>query len=165
MAGLDGFEEFVTVASSSLLKFGQALTGDTDGARDLVQEALTRMAERWDKQSFDAPTAYARTTMVRLNIDRFRRLRNEARAASLESCGAEQRYQPGSKEEGDWLLSALRYLSPNQRTALALRFVDEMEIDEIAQCMKCRPGTARSHLSRGIGRLRAASPTSIVVEE
>ncbi|HEY9290744.1 MAG TPA: SigE family RNA polymerase sigma factor [Microlunatus sp.] len=157
MTGLEGFERFVRDRSSDLLRYGCALTGDGDAAQDLVQEALTRMAERWSKQSFDDPAAYARTVMVRLNVDRYRRLRRETPALETGT-RPEGRDPTAGGVHDDWLLPALRYLSANQRTALALRFVEDLEVDEIARRMGCRPGTARSHLSRGLSRLREAWP-------
>lgn len=71
------FADFAAVQGGPLLGFAHALTADPHDAWDLTQETLARMGERWGRSRFDEPAAYARTVMVRLDIDRIRRLRRE----------------------------------------------------------------------------------------
>jgi RNA polymerase sigma factor (sigma-70 family) len=89
--------------------------------------------------------------MVRLNIDRIRRLKREIpllvrpeRAAPVELVG----------ELDGWLVEALATLTPRQRTALALRYVEDLDVRTIAERMGCSEGTVKSQLSRGTERLR-----------
>jgi RNA polymerase sigma-70 factor (sigma-E family) len=145
------FDEFVDAESSRLLGLAYALTGNPHDAWDLVQETLARVGARWIRLRDEQPAAYARTVLVRLNIDRLRRLRRELpvawsrdRAAPVVDSGAAD----------EWLIEALATLSPKQRTALALRIADDLEIAAIAQRMGCSVGTVKSHLSRGLARLR-----------
>jgi len=44
-------------------------------AWDLLQEAVIRVAARWDDLKDQNPGGYASTVMSRLNVDRFRRAR------------------------------------------------------------------------------------------
>ena len=44
--------------------------------------------------------------------------------------------------------------SPQQRAIFALRFVDEMPLEEIARTMGLRTGTVKAHLSRAVTKLR-----------
>ena len=53
-----------------------------------------------------------------------------------------------------WLVEALGTLTPRQRTALALRYVEDLDVRTIAQRMGCSEGTVKSQLSRGTERLR-----------
>ena len=146
-----GFAEFAAAQSRPLLGLAHALTANPHDAWDLTQETLVRMGERWGRMHFDEPAAYARTVMVRLNIDRLRRLRRELltpdradRPAPVISVG----------ELDSWLIEALRTLTPRQRTALALRYVEDLDVRTIAQRMGCSEGTVKSQLSRGTERLR-----------
>ena len=110
------------------------------------------MGERWGRTRFDEPAAYARTVMVRLNIDRIRRLRRE-----LPLLGGPRRVEPPVEVVGEteaWLVEALATLSPRQRTALALRYVEDLDVRGIAARMGCSEGTVKSQLSRGTERLR-----------
>ncbi len=146
------FADFVAASSRPLLGFAHALTANPHDAWDLTQETLARLGERWDRAQLEQPMAYARTVMVRLNIDRLRRLRRE-----LPLLGTPPEQESAAFVEGidPWLVDALATLSPRQRTAVALRFVEDLDVRTIAERMGCSEGTAKSHLSRGTERLRA----------
>ena len=145
------FADFVAAQTRPLLRLAHALTANPHDAWDLTQETLARLGERWGRTRFDEPAAYARTVMVRLNIDRIRRLRRElplfggpAEEAPVEVVG----------EADAWLVEALATLSPRQRTAIALRYVEDLDVRGIAARMGCSEGTVKSQLSRGTERLR-----------
>jgi RNA polymerase sigma-70 factor (sigma-E family) len=147
----EGFAEFAQAQAGSLLGFAHALTANPHDAWDLTQETLARIGERWGRMRFDEPAAYARTVMVRLNIDRIRRLRRELPVPHR----ADQQAPVQVVGELDgWLVEALRTLTPRQRTALALRFVEDLDVRTIATRMGCSEGTVKSQLSRGTERLR-----------
>ncbi len=145
------FEDFVAADSRRLLVLAFALTGNTHDAWDLTQETLARMAEKWTRVREDHG-AYARTVMVRLNIDRLRRLRRELPFSDPPDHAV---HVALTGEVDAWLVDGLASLSPRQRTALALRYVEDLDVASIADRMGCSVGTASSHLSRGTDRLRA----------
>jgi RNA polymerase sigma-70 factor (sigma-E family) len=144
------FEEWAGAESRRLLGLAHAMTGNPHDAWDLTQETLARVGVRWHRLHTD-PGAYARTVMSRLNIDRVRRLRRERPTDVLPD-------EPSPAQLSDgydaWLVEAMASLSPAQRTALALRHVEDLDTRQIAERMGCAEGTARSHLSRGTERLR-----------
>jgi RNA polymerase sigma factor (sigma-70 family) len=152
----DEFAGFVDVQLRPLLGLGYALTGSEHDAWDLVQEALARLGTRWGRVDILDPAAYVRMIMVRLNTDRLRRLRRELLLPSTP-----ERPAPPVTVDGvdPWLAKGLASLSPAQRTALALRFVEDLDTTQIADRMGCSTGTARSHLSRGLDRLRHHTST------
>jgi RNA polymerase sigma factor (sigma-70 family) len=45
-------------------------------------------------------------------------------------------------------------LTARQRAALVLRFYEDLSEHEVAQILKCRPGTVKSLVSRGLETLR-----------
>ena len=152
MSTEQGFADFAVAQTPSLLGLAHALAGNPHDAWDLVQETLVRMGERWGRTRLDEPAAYARTVMVRLNIDRIRRLRRE-----LPTQRSERAEQTGPRLVGEadaWLVTALATLSPRQRTALALRYVEDLDVRGIAARMSCSEGSVKSHLSRGTARLK-----------
>lgn len=150
----DEFAEFVDGQLSRLLGYARALTGNDHDAWDLVQETLVRMGRRWSRIEREGnPSAYARTTLVRINIDRHRRSTREhlvAEVPDLATQGAELGIEP-------WLLAALRNLPRKQRAALVLRYVDDLDHQGVAEVMGCAVGTARSHVSRGLAALRVVA--------
>jgi RNA polymerase sigma-70 factor (sigma-E family) len=145
----DDFAGFVDVQSSALLGLAHALTGNRHDAWDLLQETLVRVGEKWRR--IDEPAAYARTVMTRLNIDRIRRLRREL--PGLRSSEAAPGVELTGSEEA-WLVEALATLTPRQRTALALRYVEDLDVRAISDRMGCSEGTVKSQISRGTQRLR-----------
>jgi RNA polymerase sigma-70 factor (sigma-E family) len=151
------FDEFVAVELPRLLGLARALTGDEHDAWDLVQETLARVGTRWARLDHGYGTAaYARTVLVRLNIDRLRRLRREWPASRVTDRPVEPVFVDGVDP---WLAEALGSLTPRQRTAVVLRFAEDLDLAAIADHMGCSVGTVKSHLSRGLDRLRQHAPT------
>lgn len=156
------FEAFVEAETPQLLGLAHALTGNPHDAWDLVQESLARVGVRWSRLVTENPGGYARTTLVRLNIDRARRLKREVlpgavpdRPAPVEVVGP---IDP-------WLVAALAELTPQQRAAVVLRVVEDLDHAGIAERLGCSAGTARSHLSRGLSRMRELALTREEVGE
>ncbi|MFI0269193.1 SigE family RNA polymerase sigma factor [Streptomyces luteogriseus] len=151
----DGFDEFAAARWSTLLHVARLLTGgDRQRAEDLVQEALVKLWFAWPKIADQAPEAYVRTVLVRLAARSARRrwwgerpveqLPDRAGPVDVSSAVAER-----SRLEG-----ALAQLSPKQRAAVVLRYYEDLPEAQVAQALGCPVGTARSHASRGIARLR-----------
>ena len=60
---------------------------------------------------------------------------------------------------------AMGELSKQQRSALVLRYYEDLTDDEIAQLLHCKSGTVRSHLKRGIDRLRDDTGLQLTFQE
>jgi RNA polymerase sigma-70 factor (sigma-E family) len=140
------------------VRLADLLTGDRAVAEDLVQDAFVRLAGRLahlrDAGSFDA---YLRRTVVNLSHSYFRRKRVERmylkRARAMIEPDDARR--PGrSVEEREVLWSALGKLSERQRAAIVLRFYEDLSEVQVAEILRCRPGTVKSLVSRGLERLR-----------
>ena len=143
------FEEFVAVETPRLLRLAVALTGSPHDAWDLVQESLVRVGVRWRRLADGNPGGYARTTLVRLDIDRHRRARRERPRTAMPETPVELE-RPLDPE----LVAALQALPPQQRAAVVLRFLVDLDHAAIADHLGCSVGTARAHLSRGLARMR-----------
>jgi RNA polymerase sigma factor (sigma-70 family) len=101
-------------------------------------------------------------------------LRNEARAASrrplhvgldawsIPADGQESPEDQAQRHDGQARLGALLTELPDtQRTAVVLRHVVGLPYAEMAVVMGCPEGTAKSHVARGLQRLRALIPEEI----
>lgn len=155
------FAAFVDASLNKLLGFGYMLTGNKHDAWDLTQEALVRVGRGWGTRAPETPLAYTKTTMVRLNLARLRRLRREAPFSH-------QRIEPPAHEAADlpeWVGPALMGLTPKQRTVVALRFVEDLDLAAIAERLGCSVGTVKSHLSRAMTQLREHAPAPTQVSE
>lgn len=157
------FAEFVDIELPRLLNLAFALTGDHHDAWDLTQETFARVGARWSRLKESNPGGYAHTVLVRLNVDRLRRLRREALGLVLDRAAP-----PLSSrvEVDEFFLSVLSTLSPQQRTAVVLRFLADEDLQGIADQMGCSLGTAKSHLSRGMARIRERlSPDAVRIDD
>lgn len=156
----DGFEVFVQAETPRLLGLAHALTGNPHDAWDLVQEALVRVGTRWRRLAEQNPGGYARTTLVRLNVDRSRRLRREVPGVVPDEAAR----VVVDRELEPWLRAALAELTPQQRAAVVLRTVEDLDHAQIAAPLGCSVGTARTHLSRGLARMRERAAAREEVE-
>jgi len=157
---LGAFEEFVEHRLGALYRYAWVLTGNRHDAEDLVQEALTRTgASWWRVRRKDDPEGYVRTAMVRIMSNRWRRSGREELTPDPPDLGAPD---PGfERVTADAGLSAtLAGLPPRMRVVLALRYVEQLEDNEIASMLGCSPGTVRSQASRALAKLRIAAATA-----
>ena len=131
-----------------------------------MQEALCRVAKRWDRaRSMDRPVAYARKVLVNLAVDganKWARQRDElALAEGLDGQPDEEAARAlTAVEDLDEFASALVKLAPRQRAAVVLRYWDDLPEAEVAVILGCPTGTVASLASRGAKRLAAVLSTA-----
>ncbi len=156
------FDGFYRDTSRRLLRYAYGLTGDPGEAQDLVQEAYARAWQRWRRVSaYEDPEAWLRLVVNRLSTDRWRRIGiRRARAA------AEPPPAPAGPPSEDLVLlvRAMRELPEAQRRALALHYLLDRSIAEIAAETGAALGTVKSWLSRGRTALAAALSETPVEE-
>ena len=144
-ANAQGFGVFYRSEYPGMVRLAISLTGDVDGAEDVVQDAFARMHSRFP--SLDRPGGYLRTAVVNLCRDRHRRGVLEQRETSQPS--------PASLSlEASEMIDVLMTLPFKQRAVLVLRYWGDWTEAEIAEAVGCRPGSVKSHASRGLATLR-----------
>lgn len=147
MRDADGFDEFYQATCHRTLRYGYALTGNLAEAQDIVQEAYIRAWQRWRQlTTYDHTEAWVRLVVTRLATDSWRRLRN--RRAALRRTGPPDAVAPPS-DDTVLLVGALRRLPSSQRQAVALHYLCDMSVAEIAAETGASTGTVKSWLSRG----------------
>jgi len=95
----------------------------------------------------DKPGAWVRRVAINLATSRIRRRTIEVKA-KLRLLGD----RPPVAEVGgldDELLAAVAGLPAKQRAAIALHYLDDRPVGEIAEILQCSTATARVHLHRG----------------
>jgi RNA polymerase sigma factor (sigma-70 family) len=147
-------EDLYARHATGALRLAYLLTGDRDLADDLVQDAFVRLSGRLlhlrDPGGFHA---YLRVTVVNLARAHHRRVRVERRF--LERRIAHATGSLPDVSEREVLRAALMTLPIRQRTALVLRFFEDLSEAETSALMRCRPGTVKSLVSRGKEALRS----------
>jgi RNA polymerase sigma-70 factor (sigma-E family) len=136
------------------VRLAYLLTGDRALAEDLMQEAFVRVFGRFrDLRNPDAFGAYLRTTIVNLSRSHFRRAKVERAYVAREASAPGPGDPPdvGAREE---MWQALLGLPERQRTAIVLRYYEDLSEAQTADAMRCPAGTVKSLVSRGIERLR-----------
>jgi RNA polymerase sigma-70 factor (sigma-E family) len=149
-AGSD-FDDWVAARGPGLLRFAYVLTGNTADAEDVVQDALSRAIPAWSRIcSADDPDAYVRRMVVNAHTSWWRKFRRrESPVAEVRQDGVAD---PASYDDRLW--QACRRLPTDQRTAVVLRFYEDMEYADIAALTGVREGSVRSRVSRGLAALR-----------
>jgi len=141
--------------SDGAVRLAYLLTGDSSLAEDLVQDAFVKLAGRFaDLRDPGAFEAYLRKTVVNLARMHFRRKRVER--AYLDRERREPRPSAALPDVAGYeqMKRALLFLPHRQRAALVLRYYEDLSEARIAEVLRCRPGTVKSLLSRGIAGLR-----------
>lgn len=150
------FAEFVRDVSPRLLRTAYLLSTSQDTAEDLVQEALERACRRWHRiAAMDTPEAYVRRIIVNLANDRWRqwgRLRETSQAQPPDRVDPHDDY--ARLDLRDQLTALLEKLPVRTRTVIVLRYLHDLDDQQIADALGISPGTVRSQLSRGLTKLR-----------
>lgn len=118
--------------------------GDLTEAEEVVAEAFARAVQHQRTFSrLDNPESWLRTVAVNVSRTRHRRARMGAeRERALVS-------QPLVDDEHLALMAALRRLPLPQREAIALYYLADLPVAEVASCLGVPVGTVKTRLSRG----------------
>ncbi|MFF0578889.1 SigE family RNA polymerase sigma factor [Streptosporangium saharense] len=146
------FREYVVARGPALLRAARQLTGHPSDAEDLLQAALFKTYLAWDRiHDRAALDAYVRRAMVNINISWWRRRK-------LEEYPAAEIPEPvllgGSDHLPEQVEQALDRLPVRMRTAVVLRYYEDMTEPEIARALGISVGTVKSTVSRAMARLR-----------
>jgi RNA polymerase sigma-70 factor (sigma-E family) len=149
-----GFREYVTARSQSLLRTAYLLTGNRADAEDLVQAALAKTYQAWDRiEDRQALDGYVRRAMVNTHISWWRRRRLDEYPTDEIPDRAVADHAPGSDLQ-DTLRRAVDRLPQRMRAAVVLRYYEDMTEAEVADALGVSLGTVKSTVSRAVAKLR-----------
>lgn len=121
-----------------------AVSGSRLVAEDIAQEAMVEASRRWDVVGrYDKPGAWVRRITIQKASKRLRRRRLEL--ATMLRMKPSRPISAGSPEIEE-VFDAIKRLPPQQRAAIALRYLDGYSVAEIAELLECAEGTAKAHL-------------------
>lgn len=137
------------------IRLAYLLTGDQALAEDLVQEAFVRFVGRFRFLRYpDDFESYLRRTIVNMSKNYFRRRAVERAYLEREGRWIEDVSASPDVATSDTLRSALLGLTLRQRTAIVLRYYEDLPDATIAELLGCRQATVRSLVARGLEALR-----------
>ena len=146
------FEEFYLAELRGLVALARALA-PPHLAEDIAQEAMLVAYRRWPQVGeLDRPDQWVRRTCANLAVSQFRRRLTEGRVIARLSLWSSREPAPlEGASETFW--DAVRDLPRRQAQAVALRYLYDLPVEEIADTMGCSVGSVKQHLARGRARL------------
>lgn len=146
---------FVAANGQPLLRFAFLLTGgDGPAAEDLLYSVLGRLAGR-GTADLDDPLPYVRRSLVNEHRSQGRRARRHQQSLRLLAARADTAPAP-APEDRLAIIEALRGLGDRERTAVLLRYYEDLPDDQIARILGCSRATVRSLIHRAMPKLRAS---------
>jgi RNA polymerase sigma-70 factor (ECF subfamily) len=154
------FDLFYQEAYSGLVQLALVLSGSRYGAEDIAQDALVAAWKRWEE--LEQPLAWTRRVVANLAVSAIRRRMAEGRAMVRLAIG---RREPIAElpEPDIEFWAAVRALPSRQRQMLALYYLGDCSVGEIAVTLGCAEGTVRATLHKG--RLALARRLDLGLEE
>jgi RNA polymerase sigma-70 factor (ECF subfamily) len=159
-AGAD-FDALFVVGYPRLVRTVGFICGDADVAADCVADAFERAYVRWRKVGrLDDPLGWVRRVAINRATDVHRR-RSRGRRALLRLAGRPEASRPHDLQVTDAtafrdseLAAAMVELSPQQRAVVALHYLDDLSVADVAIAMGLSDGAVKYHLHQARGRLR-----------
>lgn len=136
---------------TGLCRLAGLILGDHAWAEEVVQEAFLRTCDGWGRlRQPDRADLYLRATVVNLCRSRLRRRSIEWRVNSTSFRRSPEVVEPPSTEpdEAQRVAAAVRALPPRQRSAVVLRYYEDLSEAEIAVALGCSVGTVKSQLAK-----------------
>jgi RNA polymerase sigma-70 factor (ECF subfamily) len=141
------FDAFYQASARRVVLYLYAACGDLAEAQDLAQESYARAWQHWSKVSgLDDPAGWVRTVGWRLAANRWRGLRR--RWAAQARLGPPELVTASPSPDRVAVVAALQQLPAAQRQAVALHYLLDMSVSEIALSTDTPAGTIKARLSR-----------------
>ncbi len=151
------FEAFYRREWPRLTALGWSLTGSWATAEELAQDAFADAYRRWRMVSgLERPGTWVRRAVINRSVSHHRRRRVESRGVLRLGAGLE-RTSDGAEAAADggdvafW--DAVRALPARQAQCVALHYLEDRSVADIAAIVGCSEATVRVHLHRGRQRL------------
>jgi RNA polymerase sigma factor (sigma-70 family) len=167
-AGPSGFDEMYRADWHPVVALGWTLTGSRTAGEELAQDAFLDAYRRWGHVgSLDRPGAWVRRAVANRAVSHRRHLRVvEAGTARLATAArvAQSAHDTAPPDTDPAFWAAVRALPERQAQAVALHYLEDMAVDDIAALLAMRASTVRVHLSRA-RRTLARTLSTIAPEE
>jgi RNA polymerase sigma-70 factor (ECF subfamily) len=143
------FEEFYEREFPAVVGLAFALSGSRAGSEDLAQEAFLAAHRDWDRVvTFERPDVWVRRVVSNKSMSMFRRRYAEARAMARFAQRTAATLPELSADDAEFW-AAVRSLPRRQAQVIALRYLDDRTVAEIAEILGTAEGTVKKHLHDG----------------
>jgi RNA polymerase sigma factor (sigma-70 family) len=145
----EAFEDFYAREFPAVVGLAYALSGSRAGSEDLAQEAFLAAHRDWERVgAFERPDLWIRRVVSNLSISLLRRRYAEARALGRLVLRTRTTLPELSAEDAEFW-AAVRSLPRRQAQAIALYYLEDRPVAEIARILGTADGTVKKHLYEG----------------
>jgi RNA polymerase sigma factor (sigma-70 family) len=141
----EAFEAFYLREYSAVVRLAYALSGSRLVAEDIAQDAFLRAFDHWER--IQHPSAWVRKVAVRRAGRTVRRRLLEARALARLVAGRGPAVAELPERDAE-VWRAVRALPRRQAQVVALRYVADASVAEIARTLDLAEGTVKAQLHR-----------------
>lgn len=147
-----------------LLNYGSCITTDRELVKDCVQDVFVKLINKRDELQIAKITSYLIISLRNRLLDEFRRATYMSETA-VEDCRLSQTV---SDVEEDYISDEhmevnnrkvsmlMQSLTPRQRKAFTLYYLEERKYDEICELMNMNYSSVRNLVHRGMLKMRSA---------
>lgn len=153
------FTEFYMARRLPLRRTAYLIVRDWHTAEDLIQQSMVKLYAAWPRVRSETADAFARRIVINECLSHLRRRRD----VPVE-------HLPYRDEGGPepYVLdvgAALDLLPPRQRAVIALRFLDDLSVVDVAHALDVSDGTVKSQTAKALATLRTRLPALVLTEE
>ena len=135
--------------SAGLIRRLERMVGSRESAEDLAQEAFLAAHRKWARiAAYEQPGSWVRRVVANLSISAFRRRLTEAKALGRLALGQASTLPELSAEDAQFW-RAVRALPRRQAQVVALHYLEDRSVADIADALGIAPGTVKKHLHDG----------------
>lgn len=146
------FEAFYRREYRAVVGLAYALSGSRLAAEDIAQDAFLAAHKKWEQVGlYESPEAWVRRVVANLAVSAFRTKVREAGA--LARLKPRDEYLPRLPVEDADFWKAVRGLPARQAQVIALHYLEDRPVLEIARILGCSENTVKVHLHKGRDRL------------
>jgi len=143
------FEDFYRKEYRAVVGLAYALSGSRWAAEDLAQEAFLAAHNEWGRISrFDQPGAWVRRVVANRSVSVLRRRAVEAKALARLALGQPPIVPPIPEESAEFW-DAVRSLPRRQAQVVALHYLEDLPVADVARILGVAQGTVKKHLFDG----------------
>lgn len=162
------YRELVRNYQTKVFRVVRAFHRNPEDAMEVVQDTFLKLfvaRDTWERRNSFCAWLYR--IAINTSIDRYRR-GDKGRTTSLEEMAegqveasavcsrqADPMEQLGAAERRRILEDAINRLPARQREVISLRYFGEMQLEEIAEALRCPLGTVKSNLHKAVTSLKA----------
>jgi RNA polymerase sigma factor (sigma-70 family) len=141
------FDDFYRQEYRRVLGLAYVLTGNASVAEDTTQDAFAAAYQQWAAiGGYDSPAAWVRRVACNRAASVVRRRVREAKAIVRLAYRTPTHFELDEGDAEFW--RSVRALPPRQAQAVALFYLEDYSVRDIAAVLDCSEGSVKTHLSR-----------------